>query len=202
MRHTLLICLVLIACVAASGRAEALQWRGIKLDPEGKVRPQLLAEAVKAYESHDRGDLNGRVAIVDFARPSAERRLFLLSLATGRVETHLVSHGKGSDRDHDGVADYFSDATGSHASSLGAFRAARRYQGSHGLSLALDGLDPGNRSARSRAIVLHSQWYVSDRVVSQLGKLGRSWGCFAVDRGVIARLVDVLEDGGFIYAGR
>jgi len=201
MRLALLLCLS-IASAAATGRAEALQWRGIKLDPGGELRPQLLADAIRSYESHDRGDLNGQVAIVDFARPSAEPRLFLLSLATGRVETYLVSHGQGSDRDHDGIADYFSDATGSHASSLGAFRAARRYEGSHGLSLTLDGLDPDNRSARSRAIVMHSQWYVSDRIASELGKLGRSWGCFAVDRGVIARLVDTLEDGGFIYAGR
>jgi len=201
MRLPSLLILALTLAVT-SGRAEALQWRGVKLDPEGTLRPQLLADAIRSYESHDRGDLNGHVAIVDFARPSAERRLFLLSLATGRVETYLVSHGQGSDRDHDGMADYFSDATGSHASSLGAFRAARRYEGSHGLSLALDGLDPDNRSARERAIVMHSQWYVSERIVSQLGKLGRSWGCFAVDRGVIARLVDLLEDGGFIYAGR
>jgi len=201
MRLPSLLILALTLAVTA-GPAEALQWRGVKLDPGGELRPQLLAEAIQSYESHDRGDLNGHVAIVDFARPSAERRLFLLSLATGRVETYLVSHGQGSDRDHDGMADYFSDATGSHASSLGAFRAARRYEGSHGLSLALDGLDPDNRSARSRAIVLHSQWYVSDRMASELGKLGRSWGCFAVDRGVIARLVDLLEDGGFIYAGR
>jgi len=201
MRLSSLLILAFTLAVTA-GRAEALQWRGVKLDPEGQVRPQLLAEAVRSYESHDRGDLNGRVAIVDFARPSAERRLYLLSLATGQVETHLVSHGKGSDRDHDGIADFFSDVTGSHASSLGAFRAARRYEGSHGLSLTLDGLDPGNSSARSRAIVLHSQWYVSQRMASELGKLGRSWGCFAVERDVIARLVDMLEDGGFIYAGR
>jgi hypothetical protein len=201
MRLPSLLVIALTLAVTA-GRAEALQWRGVKLDPEGTLRPQLLADAIRSYETHDRGDHNGQVAIVDFARPSAERRLFLLSLATGRVETYLVSHGQGSDRDHDGMADYFSDATGSHASSLGAFRAARRYEGSHGLSLALDGLDAGNRSARSRAIVLHSQWYVSDRMAAERGKLGRSWGCFAVDRGAIARLVDVLEDGGFIYAGR
>lgn len=201
MRLPSLLFLALTLAVTA-GRAEALQWRGVKLDPDGALRPQLLADAIRSYESHDRGDLNGQVAIVDFARPSAERRLFLLTLATGRVETYLVSHGQGSDRDHDGLAEYFSDATGSHASSLGAYRGALRYQGSHGLSLALDGLDPGNRSARSRAIVMHSQWYVSDRMASERGKLGRSWGCFAVDRGVIARLVDTLEDGGFIYAGR
>lgn len=63
-------------------------------------------------------------------------------------------------------------------------------------------LDSGNRSVRSRAIVMHSQWDVSDRMAAEHGKLGRSRGCFAVDRGVIARLVDTLEHGGFIYAGR
>ena len=114
----------------------------------------------------------------------------------------LVAHGQGSDRDHDGVADFFSDANGSHASSLGAFRAAERYQGGHGLSLALDGLDPTNRSARARAVVLHSQWYVSPEIVAQRGVLGRSWGCFVVERAVIDQVVSALEGGGFIYAGR
>lgn len=183
--------------------AHALTWRGVDLDPYGQIRPQLLEQALASYERHqDAGLTYGVMMIVDYARRSSEPRLHLLDLRTGVVRSLLVAHGQGSDRDHDGMADFFSDANGSHASSLGAFRAAERYQGGHGLSLALDGLDPTNRSARERAVVLHSQWYVSSEIVAQRGVLGRSWGCFVVERAVIDEVVRALESGGFIYAGR
>lgn len=173
----------------------------VHLDPQGLIRPELLSEALTSYESHMGAGLDGQIAIVDFSKPSSERRLFLLDLETGDVEALLVAHGQGSDLNHDGMADSFSNEDGSHASSLGAYRAALRYEGGHGLSLALDGLDPTNAAARDRLVVLHSQWYVSDAMVAERGKLGRSWGCFVVDQAVIEAVVDRLEDGGFIYAG-
>jgi hypothetical protein len=183
--------------------AHAMTWRRVDLDPRGQIRPQLLEQALASYERHQNAGLTyGVMMIVDYARRSSEPRLHLLDLRTGVVRSLLVAHGQGSDRDHDGMADFFSDANGSHASSLGAFRAAERYQGGHGLSLALDGLDPTNRSARERAVVLHSQWYVSPEIVAQRGVLGRSWGCFVVERAVIDEVVSALEGGGFIYAGR
>jgi hypothetical protein len=183
--------------------AHAMSWRRVDLDPYGQIRPQLLEQALAAYERHQNAGLTyGVMMIVDYARRSSEPRLHLLDLRTGVVRSLLVAHGQGSDRDHDGMADFFSDANGSHASSLGAFRAAERYQGGHGLSLALDGLDPTNRSARERAVVLHSQWYVSPEILAQRGVLGRSWGCFVVERSVINQVVSALEGGGFIYAGR
>ena len=183
--------------------AHAMTWRGVELDPYGQIRPQLLEQALASYEQHqDAGLTYGMMMIVDYAKRSSEPRLHLLDLRTGVVRSLLVAHGQGSDRDHDGMADFFSDANGSHASSLGAFRAGERYHGGHGLSLALDGLDPTNRSARARAVVLHSQWYVSPEIVAQRGVLGRSWGCFVVERAVIDEVVSALEGGGFIYAGR
>jgi len=177
-------------------------WQGVELDPDRLIRPALLARALRSFEAHRDSNLaDTRIAIVDFAKASFERRLFLVDLTSGAVTSHLVAHGRGSDADHDARAERFSDATGSHASSLGAYRSAGLYQGQHGLSLALDGLDPSNRSARERAVVLHSQWYVSDRMIQQHNKLGRSWGCFVVDRTIIADLAAALADGGFIYAG-
>jgi hypothetical protein len=184
--------------------AHALTWRGVDLDPRGEIRPQLLERALASYQQHHQGQrlTYGVMMVVDYAKPSSQTRLHLLDLRSGAVRSLLVAHGQGSDRDHDGMADFFSDQNGSHASSLGAYRAAERYHGAHGLSLALDGLDPTNRSARARAIVLHSQWYVSPQVVAQRGVLGRSWGCFVVERAVINEVVSALEGGGFIYAGR
>lgn len=183
--------------------AQAMTWRGVDLDQHGQIRPTLLQEALASYERHQDEHLSDDVImIVDYGRPSSEPRLHLLDLRTGVVRSLLVAHGQGSDRDHDGMADFFSDVDGSHASSLGAFRAAERYQGGHGLSLRLDGLDATNRSARTRTIVIHSQWYVSEEMVRQRGVIGRSWGCFVVEPSAIEDVVDVLENGGFVFAAR
>lgn len=183
--------------------AYAMTWQGVDLDPQGEIRPQLLESALTSYQHHQGEHLSSRtMMIVDYSKPSSQRRMYLLDLHSGTVRSYLVAHGQGSDRNHDGIADFFSDADGSHASSIGAFRAAARYQGGHGLSLALDGLDPTNHSARARAVVLHSQWYVSQQMIAQHGVLGRSWGCFVVEPSVIAQVVAALEGGGFIYADR
>lgn len=194
----------ILALLAMIAPAQALTWRGVDLDPRGEIRPQFLEQAMASYQQHhERQRLTyGVMMLVDYSKPSSEPRLHLLDLRTGTVRSLLVAHGQGSDRNHDGMADFFSNEDGSHASSLGGYRAAERYQGSHGLSLRLDGLDPTNRSARARAIVLHSQWYVSPQMVAQRGVLGRSWGCFVVERGAIEDVVATLEGGGFVYAGR
>lgn len=198
---SLFACIALVLFMAAP--AHAMAWRGVSLDPGGAIRPDLLQNALSSYQQHQAEHLSGSViGIVDFARPSSQPRLFVLDLRTGAVRSLLVAHGQGSDPDHDGIAQIFSDTDGSHASSLGAYRAGQPYQGAHGLSLALDGLDPTNRSARSRAVVLHSQWYVSPQMIAEHGQLGRSWGCFVVEPTVIADVVRELQNGGFIYAGR
>ena len=182
--------------------AQCRSWNGIDIDPHSLIRPELLTQALDAYEQHQAADLSRTsMAIVDFSRPSSQRRLYVIDLQTGAVSALLVAHGRGSDLDHDAIAERFSDESQSHASSLGAYRATTQYQGAHGLSLTLDGLDLTNRSARARAVVLHSQWYVSDRMVAQRGKLGRSYGCFVVDVQVVGDLVHRLEGGGFLYAG-
>jgi hypothetical protein len=182
--------------------AHALDWRGVEVDPQAEIRPTLLRQALASYEQHRGSEqLGGTMMVVDFSKPSSQERLYLVDMRSGSVRALLVAHGQGSDRNHDGMADFFSNEDGSHASSIGAFRAAERYQGGHGLSLRLDGLESTNRSARPRAIVIHSQWYVS-RELAQRGRLGRSWGCFVVEPSEIEPVVAALENGGFIYAGR
>ena len=71
-----------------------------------------------------------------------------------------MAHGRGSG---DNYATRFSNAEGSHQTSLGLFRTADTYVGSNGYSLRLDGLETGvNDRARDRAIVMHGAPYVSE----------------------------------------
>jgi hypothetical protein len=97
--------------------------------------------------------------------------------------------------------EHVSNVEGSHQSSIGAFAAAEVYEGSHGPTLRLHGLEPGvNDDALARAIVLHSADYVSWRsIYDNGGRLGRSLGCPAVPHSERARLLDALHDGGLVY---
>jgi hypothetical protein len=89
-------------------------------------------------------------------------------------------------------------------SSPGAYRTGDYYSGKHGRSQRLTGLDPENSNAEPRAIVIHGAWYVSDAMVRQHGKLGRSEGCFAFDEtnGSLEEVLTRLGPGRLLYAGR
>ena len=79
--------------------------------------------------------------------------------------------------------------------SLGAFVTGADYYGQHGLSLKLHGLEAQNDKAEERYIVIHGASYVSpDR-----DKMGRSWGCPALEKGVAEELIPILEGGAFVY---
>lgn len=144
------------------------------------------------------------VGIADFAAPSRAARFYLVDLANGRATSHLVSHGRGSDPAHSGWVERFSNDFGSNASSPGAYRTDSYYTGKHGRSQRLIGLDPTNSNAEPRAIVIHGAWYVSDAMVRQHGKLGRSEGCFAFDEtnGSLDEILTRLGPGRLLYAGR
>ncbi|MEC8422470.1 MAG: murein L,D-transpeptidase catalytic domain family protein, partial [Myxococcota bacterium] len=78
---------------------------------------------------------------------------------------------------------------------------AETYVGRHGMSLRLDGLEPGfNGHARARDIVVHGAGYVSRAHIEQHGRLGRSWGCPAVRPAVSGAVIQELAGGGLLLA--
>ncbi|MFN3370860.1 MAG: murein L,D-transpeptidase catalytic domain family protein [Sphingomonadaceae bacterium] len=144
------------------------------------------------------------VGIADFAHPSRQPRFWLVDVGSGRASAHLVSHGRGSDPRHSGWLERFSNEPGSNASSDGGYLTGAPYVGKHGRSQRLVGLDPANSNAEARAIVIHGAWYVSDALVRQHGKIGRSEGCFAFDEtnGSLDEVLARLGPGRLLYAGR
>ncbi len=112
--------------------------------------------------------------------------------------TERVAHGKGSGEN---ATERFSNREGSRMTSLGVFLAAETYQGQHGLSLRLDGLEPGfNDRARERTIVMHAADYVNDAIIASQGRLGRSWGCPAVRPAIAKTLIETIKDGSLVVA--
>lgn len=135
------------------------------------------------------------VAIVNFDLPSTARRMAVIRLTDGEVEFHLVAHGEGSGELY---ATEFSDEPRSHQSSLGIYLTDDEYDGKHGRSLKLRGLEGSNNTAESRAVVIHGAGYVSDEYIREKGMLGRSWGCPAVDYDDLHELIGELRGGAVL----
>lgn len=156
----------------------------------------LLQEAMAAKADATSEITNDRYfSVIDYRAPSNVPRYFLVDTTDMSAEVFLVAHGRGSDIDHDGIADQFSNIEGSKMTSLGAYVTGKTYYGAHGLSLKLKGLSPQNSRAEERLIVIHGADYVhADRAV-----LGRSWGCPVLARDDAERIIPLIKGGSFLY---
>lgn len=165
------------------------------------IDPQLFARAKAALDQH-RIYARDSIGIADFSRPSSEARFHLVDLQNGTVQSHLVCHGRGSDPDHSGMLERFSNDFGSYATSNGTYVTDEYYQGKYGLSLRVRGLDWTNNNAEPRAIVIHNAWYAEPEMIQQHGMLGRSEGCFAMPKTSQYEVMRRLAGGRMIYADK
>jgi hypothetical protein len=159
----------------------------------------------KAFEGYEQLKNQGKIendilTIVDFSLPSTEERMWVIDMKTKTILLQsLVAHGRNSG---DNVATSFSNVSESFQSSLGFYTTGEVYQGKHGFSLRLDGLEKGiNDNARNRAVVIHGADYVSKSFIKQHGRLGRSQGCPAVPYEVHETLINTIKNKSclFIY---
>ena len=165
------------------------------------IDPQLFARARAALDSH-RVYHRDWIGIADFSQPSRDPRFHLVHLPSGKVESHRVAHGSGSDPAHSGWLTRFSNVPGSEATSNGTYVTADTYHGKYGLSMKVRGLDWSNSNAESRAIVIHNAWYAEPEMVAAHGKLGRPQGCFAFSRNDQWAVMQRLGGGRMIYADK
>jgi len=170
----------------------------LPLAPAG-IDPQLFERAKAAMDQH-RIWYRDKIAIIDFTKPSSEPRFHVVDLQNGTAQSHLVAHGRGSDPDHSGYLERFSNRFGSYATSNGTYTTADYYQGKYGLSMRVRGLDSTNDNAEARAIVIHHAWYAEPEMIAEHGKLGRSEGCFAMSRKSQWEVMNQIAGGRMIYA--
>ena len=165
------------------------------------IDPQLFARAKAALDQHKVWPRD-TIGIVDFSKPSSEPRFYVVDLASGNVESHLVCHGRGSDPGHSGYLERFSNDFGSYATSNGTYVTGDYYQGKYGTSLRVRGLDWSNSNAEPRAIVIHNAWYAEPEMLAMHGQLGRSEGCFAMPKASQYAVMRKLAGGRMIYADK
>lgn len=165
------------------------------------LSPKLIQLGYTAYQHAIKNgfDDSGVVTLVDFTKPDTDKRLWVIDYKTNKVLFHTwTAQGKDSGLK---VADHFSNKPGTHASSIGVYKTGQTYVGEHGKSLRLIGLDPQfNSNALSRDIVVHPAWYVSPNFIHEHGYLGRSWGCFALDKTVAEKIINKIKGGTLLVA--
>ena len=187
---------------AAAAATLALPARAFAQVNPTSVRDAALLEIAREQVARAGAKLwhRDKVAIADFGLHSAQRRFHFVDLVNNRVESFHVSHGDGSDPDHDGWLKWYSNLEGSHCTSKGAYMTRSWYVGKYGTSIRLDGLDPTNSNALPRAIVMHQAEYARPEQIDRFGKLGRSNGCFAMAPAQFDRALIELAGGRMLYA--
>lgn len=155
---------------------------------------ETAAQSYYAVEGRQKDVLT----LIDFTKPSTDRRLWVIDMAAGKVlyNTH-VAHGRGSG---DNYATSFSNISGSNQSSLGVYLTENTYIGRNGYSLVINGLEAGvNDNAKARAVVIHGAQYANPEVIEAQGRLGRSLGCPALPVALAKEVIDVIKEGSVLY---
>jgi hypothetical protein len=163
---------------------------------------ESFAEALKGYYLlKDKGIIQKDIlTLVDFGLSSNVKRLWVINLATNTILCQsLVAHGRNTGEEY---AKSFSNSNSSYKSSLGFYVTGEVYNGKHGMSLKLDGLEKGiNDNARERGVVMHAANYVSNSFIKNNKRLGRSQGCPAIPKESLKEIVSTIKNKScfFIY---
>ncbi len=168
-----------------------------------KMSMQAFAAGVTGYYNlKEEGKISKDVlTICDFTKSANQKRMWILDMKKKKILLFTyVAHGQGSG---DEFVRRFSNVHDSHTSSQGFYNTGSIYHGKNGRSIKLHGLDGRfNSNAYDRAIVLHGADYVSERFIKENGRLGRSYGCPAVERRLANTVINYIagRSAFFIYS--
>jgi hypothetical protein len=137
------------------------------------------------------------LTICDYSQSSKNKRLYVIDVISSRLLFNTyVSHGKNSGEE---FATSFSNLNNSNKSSLGFLVTGQPYKGRAGLSLQLNGMEPGiNDKVKMRSIVIHGSRFVTASA-SGARAISRSYGCPAVPYGIHFRIIKAIKGGSCVY---
>ena len=177
-------------------------YKNLHSDKFALPKSESFTEALKGYYSlKEKGLIKKDIlTLIDFSLSSNTKRLWVIDLVTGDILFHsLVAHGRNTGNE---FASNFSNSAESFKSSLGFYSTGEIYNGKHGMSLKLDGLEKGvNDNARARGVVMHAADYVSNSFIKNNHRLGRSQGCPAVPVELSKEIISTIKNKScfFIY---
>lgn len=163
---------------------------------------KALEYALKGYNYLVSKGMLGKsiLSICDFSQSSRNKRLYIIDPVNLKLVLNTyVAHGRNSGAEY---ATSFSNKPESLKSSLGFYLTKSTYQGGHGLSLRIEGLERGfNDNANARNIVVHGSQYVGPDFLRYNACCGRSYGCPAIPSDEISQVIQTIKDGSclFIY---
>jgi hypothetical protein len=178
--------------------SEDALYHEMHLDAAG-LSKQAFYYACKGYyklagknKLHNKGIL----AICDFTQSSNRKRFYVLDMQDKSILLNTyVAHGRNSGAEY---ARRFSNRARSNESSLGFYITGNIYNGEHGPSLKMMGLEKGfNDQAARRNIVIHGADYIGEDW--QGNYKGRSYGCPAVPQEECDEIINMLKEGACLF---
>jgi hypothetical protein len=170
---------------------------------DGDISMKTLVYALKGFkylQSKGLLENNNTLSICDFSQSSRKKRLYIIDVASRKLLLNTyVAHGRNSGGEY---ATSFSNDQDSHKSSLGFYVTRNTYNGAHGLSLRIEGVEKGfNDKANTRDVVVHGCDYLGERWIKNSPFAGRSWGCPAVPLAETPKVIKLIKNGSclFIY---
>ncbi|MEI8055634.1 MAG: murein L,D-transpeptidase catalytic domain family protein [bacterium] len=166
------------------------------------LKPKVIKLAIEAFYRAKRAGVTVKkpiLTIIDYTLASTQKRLWVVDLGSNRVlYTSMCAHGKHSGENY---TTSFSNRMGSLQTSIGLFLTKDTYFGNDGYSLRLEGLEKGfNDNAKDRLIVFHGAPYVNQKFAAVAGRIGRSWGCPAVEKPLAEPIINTIKNGTLIFS--
>ncbi len=176
------------------------EFKNIKKQAPG-ISDKVLELALSANECAKKKGYNKKniLTILDYSLPSTKKRFWVLDLDKDKVVYSIcAAHGRNSGAN---FTFSFSNKNRSLQSSIGVFVTGDTYIGKHGLSLELFGQEPGfNSNAHSRRVVIHAASYVTEQFARDHGRIGRSWGCPALNPKFAKPVIKEIRNGTVLFS--
>ena len=173
-----------LCAAAGAARPAGAASRLRRLRLRASTRPCSRGPRRRSIRTATRSRARDFIGIVDFSKPSSEARFHVVDLMNGDGRKPSASPtARGSDPDHSGFLERFSNEFGSYATSNGAYTTGDYYHGKYGLSMKIHGLDWTNNNAEA-ARHRHSQRLVcrARNALRSTASSAAREGCFAFSR--------------------
>ena len=197
---TLLSATIFTGVITTNAHAASSQAYTLSQEANG-LNPKVIQLALNGFNyAKKQGKVSKNIlTVVDYTKASKQERMYVFDLTSNTLLMKLrVAHGKNTGLD---TSKHFSNKSGSSQSSLGVFTTSNTYTGKHGYSLRINGIEKGiNSNAASRAIVVHSAWYMTDDFVNKYNRTGRSDGCLAVNPSYSKEFINYIKGGSVIFS--